>query len=46
VNDYLDGKTPTDNMDYPEVGKLAFKNNQVVMPTVVITKENAGQFNF
>jgi ABC-type sugar transport system substrate-binding protein len=46
VNDYLDGKAPTDGMEFPEVGKLAFRNNQVVMPTAVITKENVDQFNF
>src|SRR5687767_4730491 len=46
VNDYLDGKEPTDGMDFPEVGKLAKKGAQIVMPTTVITKENVDEFNF
>ena len=46
VNDYLDGKEPRDGMEFPEVGKLAVKGAQVVMPTAVITKDNLAQFNF
>lgn len=47
VNDYLDGKKPVDGMEIPGVGKLRVKPNGVIlMPGVVITKENVDQFDF
>jgi len=47
VNDYLDGKQPVDGMDVKDVGKLKVgKNGVVIMPGVVITKDNVDQFNF
>lgn len=47
VNDYLDGKKPTDGMDVKGIGKLKVsKNGAVIMPGVVITKENVDQFDF
>lgn len=47
VNDYLDGKKPTDGMEVKDIGKLKVsKDGIIIMPGVVITKENVDQFNF
>ncbi len=47
VNDYLDGKEPTDGMEVKDIGKLKVsKDGVVIMPGVVITKENVDQFDF
>jgi len=47
VNDYLDGKKPVDGMELPGVGKLTVSpSGVVIMPGVVITKENVDQFDF
>lgn len=47
VNDYLDGREPTDGMEVEGVGKLSVDSDGVVlMPGVVITKENVDEFDF
>lgn len=47
VNDYLDGKEPVDGMEMDGVGKLKVgKDGVIIMPGVVITKENVDQFDF
>lgn len=47
VNDYLDGKKPVDGMQIKGVGKLQVrKNGVIIMPGVVITKENVDTFDF
>jgi len=47
VNDYLDGKKPVDGMRVPGIGKLRVsKDGVIIMPGVVITKENVDQFDF
>ena len=47
VNDYLDGKKPTNGMDVPNIGKLKVsKSGVIIMPGVVITKQNIDQFDF
>ncbi len=47
VNDYLDGKKPADGMEIKGVGKLkVHKNGVIIMPGVVITKENVDSFDF
>ena len=47
VNDYLDGKRPVDGMEVEGIGKLKVgKNGIIIMPGVVITKENVEQFDF
>ncbi len=47
VNDYLDGKEPVDGMEVKDIGKLKVsKDGIVIMPGVVITKENVDQFDF
>jgi len=47
VNDYLDGKKPTDGMELKDVGKLKVgKTGVVIMPGVVITKDNVDTFDF
>jgi rhamnose transport system substrate-binding protein len=47
VNDYLDGKKPVDGMEVKGIGKLKVsKNGIIVMPGVVITKDNVDQFDF
>lgn len=47
VNDYLDGKKPTDGMEVKGIGKLKVSNDGIiVMPGVVITRENVDQFDF
>ena len=47
VNDYLDGKKPCDGMEIPGIGKLRVKpNGVIIMPGLIITKENVDQFNF
>ena len=47
VNDYLDGKQPQDGMDVKGIGKLKVsKDGKVIMPGVVITKDNVDQFDF
>ena len=47
VNDYLDGTKPTDGMEVPDVGKLKVsKTGIIIMPGVVITKDNVDQFDF
>jgi rhamnose transport system substrate-binding protein len=47
VNDYLDGKKPTDGMEVKDIGKLKVsKNGIIIMPGVVITKQNVDQFDF
>lgn len=47
VNDYLDGKEPADGMELPDVGKLSVgADGVVIMPGVVITRENVDQFDF
>jgi len=47
VNDYLDGKKPVDGMQIKDVGKLrVHKNGVIIMPGVVITKENVDSFDF
>lgn len=45
----LDGKTPTDGMDVPTVGKVAYKadNKEIIMGEPLdFTKENVDTFNF
>ncbi len=47
VNDYLDGKKPTDGMVLKGIGKLKVSpDGVVIMPGIVITKENVDQFDF
>jgi rhamnose transport system substrate-binding protein len=46
VNDYLDGKKPTDGMEVKGIGKLKVKDGLVIMPGMVFTKENVDQFDF
>ncbi|MGQ9456202.1 MAG: autoinducer 2 ABC transporter substrate-binding protein [Armatimonadota bacterium] len=47
VNDYLDGKKPIDGMRIEGVGKLKVrKNGVIIMPGVVITKDNVDTFDF
>lgn len=47
VNDYLDGKKPTDGMEVKDIGKLKVsKSGIIIMPGVVITKQNVDQFDF
>lgn len=46
ANDYLDGKEPSDGMKIEGVGKLKVKDGIVIMPGLVITKENVDQFDF
>ena len=47
VNDYLDGKKPVDGMEVKDIGKLKVsKSGIIIMPGVVITKENVDQFDF
>ncbi len=47
VNDYLDGKEPVDGMEVKDIGKLSVsKDGIIIMPGVVITKENVDQFDF
>lgn len=47
VNDYLDGKEPTDGMQVKDIGKLRVaKDGVIIMPGVVITKENVDEFDF
>lgn len=47
VNDYLDGKKPVDGMEVKDIGKLKVsKDGMVIMPGLVITKENVDQFDF
>jgi len=47
VNGYLDGKKPVDGMEVPGIGKLKVsKNGVIIMPGVIITKENVDQFDF
>lgn len=47
VNDYLDGKKPVDGMEVKDIGKLKVsKNGFIIMPGLVITKENVDQFDF
>lgn len=46
VNDYLDAKQPQDGAEYPDIGKISYKNGVVLMPGVRITKENVDQFDF
>ncbi len=45
----IDGKTPTDGMDVPTVGKVAYKadNKEIIMGEPLdFTKENVDTFNF
>jgi len=47
VNDYLDGKRPKDGMEVPGIGRLKVsKDGVIIMPGVIITKENVDQFDF
>lgn len=47
VNDYLDGKEPKDGMEVEGIGKLSVsKDGIVIMPGLVITKENVDEFDF
>lgn len=47
VNDYLDGKKPVDGMEIEGIGKLEVREDGVIlMPGVIITKENVDQFDF
>ncbi len=47
VNDYLDGKEPVDGMEVPNIGKLKVsKDGIIIMPGVVITRENVDSFDF
>lgn len=47
VNDYLDGKKPVDGMEVKDIGKLKVsKDGIIIMPGVVITKENVDKFDF
>ncbi len=47
VNDYLDGKKPRDGMEMAGVGKLKVSpTGVIIMPGLIITKENVDQFNF
>lgn len=47
VNDYLDGKKPADGMEVKDIGKLKVsKDGIIIMPGLVITKENVDQFDF
>ena len=47
VNDYLDGKKPYNGMEVPGIGRLKVKpNGVIIMPGLIITKENVDQFKF
>ena len=47
VNDYLDGKEPVDGMEIEDVGKATVKDTgEVIIPGVVITKDNVDEFDF
>lgn len=47
VNDYLDGKKPYNGMEIPGIGKIKVKpNGIIIIPGLVITKENVDQFKF
>ena len=47
VNDYLDGKKPYNGMSVPGIGVLKVKpNGIIIMPGLIITKENVDQFKF
>lgn len=47
VNDYLGGKKPADGMEVSGAGKLKVGSDGVIiMPGIVITKENVDQFDF
>lgn len=47
VNDYLDGKEPVDGMAVDGVGKLKVgERGVIIMPGIVITKENVDKFDF
>ena len=47
VNDYLNGKKPVDGMEVKDIGKLSVsKTGIIIMPGVVITKDNVDQFDF
>lgn len=47
VNDYLDGKEPVDGMEVKDIGKLQVsKDGIIIMPGVVITKDNVDEFDF
>lgn len=46
VNDYLDGKQPSDGMEVKGIGKLKVRDGIIIMPGVVITRQNVDQFDF
>lgn len=47
VNDYLDGKKPTDGMEVKDIGKLKVsKTGIITMPGLVFTKDNVDQYHF
>ncbi|NUQ69513.1 MAG: autoinducer 2 ABC transporter substrate-binding protein [Chthonomonadales bacterium] len=46
VNDYLDGKQPTDGAEVEGVGKITYKNGVLLIPGATITKNNVDQFDF
>ncbi len=46
ANNYLNGKQPEDGADFPNIGKISYKDGHVLMPGVTFTKENVDQFNF
>lgn len=46
VNDYLDGKQPTDGAEVEGVGKVTYKNGVLLIPGATITKNNVDQFDF
>ena len=47
VNDYLDGSEPEDGMQVPDIGKLKVgEDGVIIMPGLVITKENVDDFDF
>lgn len=46
VNDFLNGRQPEDETEYPGIGKIRFENGVVRLPGILITNENILEFDF